>query len=68
MKQVIGKLAERVKELRKARGWIQPDLASKAGLSEGYIARLETRRHDPRLSTLHALAKALRVPVAELLK
>jgi transcriptional regulator with XRE-family HTH domain len=68
MKQVIGKLAERVKALRKARGWIQPVLASKAGLSEGYIARLETRRHDPRLSTLIALAKALRVDVAELLK
>jgi len=54
--------------LRKARGWIQPVLARKAGLSEGYLARLETRRHDPRLTTLVALAKALRVDVAELLK
>jgi len=43
-------------------------LARKAGLSEGYLARLETRRHDPRLTTLVALAKALRVDVAELLK
>ncbi len=68
MKQVIQKLAKRVKALRKARGWIQPVLARKAGLSEGYIARLETRRHDPRLSTLIALARALRCDVSELLK
>jgi transcriptional regulator with XRE-family HTH domain len=68
MKRVIDKLAERIKELRKKRRMIQPGLARKAGLSEGYIARLETCRHDPKLSTLIALAKALRVPVAELLK
>jgi transcriptional regulator with XRE-family HTH domain len=68
MKQVLEQLAGRVKALRKAKGWIQPVLARKAGLSEGYLARLETRRHDPKLSTLIALARALRVDVAELLK
>jgi transcriptional regulator with XRE-family HTH domain len=68
MKQVIEKLAARIKELRKERGMIQPVLARKAGLSEGYLARLETQRHDPRLTTLLKLARALRVPVAELLK
>jgi transcriptional regulator with XRE-family HTH domain len=32
----------------------------KAGVSLGYIARLEIGKHDPRLSTLRKLAKALR--------
>ena len=57
----------KLKELRKERGWTQPVLAKKAGLSAGYIARVETGRHDPKLSTLVKLAKALDVSVSELL-
>jgi transcriptional regulator with XRE-family HTH domain len=58
----------KLKELRKQRGWTQPVLAKRAGLSAGYIARVETGRHDPKLSTLVKLAKALGVPVAALLE
>ncbi len=63
---VLERLAMKLKALRKERGWKQPDLAKKSGLSPGYIARLETGRHDPKLSTLVKLAKALGVPVTEL--
>jgi len=45
----------------------QEKLAARAGISRGYLARLETARQDPRLSTLEKLAKALKVSVAELL-
>lgn len=58
----------RIKELRKKRGWTQPVLAQKAGVSPGYLARLETLRHDPKLSTLVKIAKALGVSVLELLQ
>ena len=58
----------RLKVLRKERGWTQSVLAQKAGVSAGYLARLETKRHDPKLSTLVKLAKALGVPVTELLE
>jgi putative transcriptional regulator len=57
----------RLKALRKERDMTQGDLAKRAGVSAGYIARLETHRHDPKLSTLVKLAKALGVPVTELL-
>jgi transcriptional regulator with XRE-family HTH domain len=67
VRKVLADLAMRLKALRKERGWTQPDLARRAGLSAGYIARLETGRHDPKLSTLVRLAKALRRPVTELL-
>ncbi len=64
----IGKrLAMRLKQLRKQRGLTQAQLAKKMGLSHGYLARLEIGMHDPPLSTLEKLAKALRVKVAELL-
>jgi len=59
----------RIKALRKARNnMTQEALAHKAGISLGYVARLEIGRHDPKLSTLLKLAKALNVSVAELLK
>jgi transcriptional regulator with XRE-family HTH domain len=57
-----------LKRLRKAAGITQEQLAHKAGLSLGYTQRLEAGRHDPPVSTLRAIAKALGVPVAELLK
>jgi transcriptional regulator with XRE-family HTH domain len=46
----------------------QEDLATRASISRTYLARLETARQDPTLSTLEKLAKALKVPVAKLLK
>jgi len=58
----------RLKALRQEREWTQADLAKRAKVSPGYLARLETHRHDPKLSTLVKLAKALGVPVTELLE
>ncbi len=57
----------RLKRLRAARKMSQADLAAKVGLTREYIARLETGHHDPPLSTLEALAKALKVKVGKLL-
>ena len=57
----------RLKALRKEREWTQTDLAKKARVSPGYIARLETYRHDPKLSTLVKLARAFDVPLTDLL-
>lgn len=57
----------RLRQLREKRGMTQEHLAEKAGISRGYLARLETARQDPTLSTLEKIAKALRVKVAKLL-
>jgi transcriptional regulator with XRE-family HTH domain len=61
-------MAIRLKELRKERGMSQEALAARASISRTYLARLETARQDPTLSTLEKLAKALKVPVEKLLK
>ncbi len=62
------KVAMRLKQLRHRRGLTQQALAEKARLSLGYVARLEIGRHDPKLSTLAKIAKALKVPVTELVE
>ncbi len=58
----------RLKALRIKRGMTQEALAKKAGISRGYLLRLEAGRQDPSLSTLTSLAKALKVKVGELIK
>jgi predicted transcriptional regulator len=58
----------RIKQLRKRREMTQEMLARTAGVSLAYIGRLETGHHDPKLSTLRKLAKALGVPVTALLE
>ena len=62
----INRLASKLKHIRQERKLTQEQLAERAGLTREYIARLETGRYDPTLSTIEKLAKALRVKVNDL--
>jgi transcriptional regulator with XRE-family HTH domain len=68
LRTVLEALAVKIKALRDQRGWTQTDLAKRARVSPGYIARLETNRHDPKLSTLVKIAAAFKVKVGRLLE
>jgi transcriptional regulator with XRE-family HTH domain len=62
-------LGKRIKKLREAKGWTQLELAIKAGLSPSNLAAVEQGQiADPRTSTTTAIASALGVDVAELLR
>ena len=58
----------RLKGLREAKRLTQEALAKKAGVSRAYLSRLEMGRHDPPLSMLERLAKALGEKTWKLLK
>jgi len=61
-------LAARLKSLRNAAGMTQQQLAVAAGLRMSLITQMEQgSKTDPRMSTLLALARALRVNVEALL-
>jgi transcriptional regulator with XRE-family HTH domain len=62
------RLTIQLKHLRTKRGWSQAALSKRAGLAMQYVARLEQGKHDPSLSTLSKLAKALKCTVGELVK
>jgi transcriptional regulator with XRE-family HTH domain len=64
----LKRIVTRIRKLRDAREMTQEDLARKAQVSVGYIARLETGHHDPKVTTLMKIAKALGVPVTALLE
>jgi len=61
-------LVRRLKALRNEQGLSQAALAQKANLAREFLARLELGQHDPSLSTLSKLAKALKVKISEMLE
>jgi len=60
--------ATTLRKLREAKGLTQGELGDRAGLHRVYVTKLETGAEtNPTLDTLKGLAKALGVPVTDLL-
>ena len=64
-KQHLGTI---LKSLRAAQGMTQVELAAKTGLTQAYLAQLESAvRTNPSLDVLKRIAKALKVDVGKLI-
>lgn len=63
VKKLIG---NRIKELRKAKGWSQENLAELSDLSYKYLGEVERAVVNPSLDTLISIADGLEISVAEL--
>jgi transcriptional regulator with XRE-family HTH domain len=61
------KTGEMVKDARTAKGLTQLQLADKVGISQVQISRIEKGLNSPSIKTVKALAKALRIPVRDIL-
>lgn len=59
-------LAKTLKEVRAKQGFTQEDLAYESGLSLSQIARIETVKINPTVSTMFSIARTLNVPVSDL--
>lgn len=57
----------RLREIRERKGVSLRALKAASGVAVSSLARFEAGEGDPQLSTLHKLAKALNVTVAELI-
>lgn len=62
----IKAFAVQLKKIRLKKDYTQSQLAFESGLSLSQIARIETARINPTLSTAFTLARTLDVPLAEL--
>ena len=59
---------QRVKELRKARGMSQKELAARSSIDFTYLSKIENaRRLPPRERVIRAMAEALQIDVHELM-
>jgi XRE family aerobic/anaerobic benzoate catabolism transcriptional regulator len=59
---------ERIRKLRRAKGWRQIDLAQHSKVHEVHISDLERGLREPGLRTLSKIAVALGISLSELLK
>ncbi len=60
-------VGERIRHIRQNAGFTQEALARRAGIGRVTLVRLENGEQTPRFRTLDAIAKALGIPVRELL-
>lgn len=60
------KVGERIYQLRTMKKLSQMEVAYEAGISQGFLAMVETKRKHPNLITIFKLAKALKVNPAVL--
>ncbi|RXM42660.1 transcriptional regulator [Flavobacterium sp. YO64] len=59
-------LAKRLKELRSEKGISQEELAYRAEITLSQIARIETVKINPTVSTIFKIARALDVPLSDI--
>ena len=62
------RLGRRIRELRKAKGWRQIDLAQHSGVHEVHISDLERGTREAGVRTLHRIARSLQTTVSDLFK
>jgi transcriptional regulator with XRE-family HTH domain len=62
------RLGERIRSLRKKKGWRQIDLSQHSGVHEVHISDLERGSREICLNTMLALSKALEVKLSDLVR
>lgn len=66
-RDVLEKFGQKMQKVRKEAGVSQEELAAKLAMHRTYIGMIERGERNPTIRTLYKIAKALKVPSAELL-
>jgi XRE family transcriptional regulator, fatty acid utilization regulator len=64
----LGVFGQRLRHTRRARGFTLAELGKRVGRAPSVLSLIENGRREPKLSLIEALAAALSVPTAELLR
>ena len=67
-RDICAATGERIRKLRRVKGWRQIDLAEHSGVHEVHISDLERGAREPGLRTLRKIVAALDTTLSELLK
>ncbi|WAC42342.1 helix-turn-helix domain-containing protein [Pedobacter sp. SL55] len=65
-KRILIQFGEKVKELRKSKGWSQEQLSFHANLHRTYIGMIERAEKNITLLNIEKIAKALDIEIKEL--
>ena len=68
MKNESKRLGRNLKRVRKEKGISQGDIVRSLGMDRAFVSNIENGKANPTLATIAKLAKALGVPLGELIK
>ena len=63
-----GCLGNRVRALRRERGWSQVEMAELLGVDRSYLSEIETAKKDPSLRVLKSSADGFKLTLSQLLR
>jgi transcriptional regulator with XRE-family HTH domain len=66
-RDIRARFGERVKRLRKKRGWTQVDLADRLGLARSYLVDIEAGNRNVSLLNIEVIANGFGLSVARLM-
>ncbi len=66
-KVLLRKLAKRIKELRKERGFTQDELSYRSNIARSTLGNIETAKNDVVFTKVKQLADAFELPLSEFL-
>ncbi|WP_293302315.1 helix-turn-helix transcriptional regulator [Pedobacter sp. UBA4863] len=66
--ELLKKIGQRIKDLRKEKGVSQIELAVELNYEKSNMSRLESGRVNPRIFTLYKVAQALQVDLEEIIR
>lgn len=62
------RLGNRVRSLRRERGWTQVEMAEMLGVDRSYLSEIETGKKDPSLRVLKTIADGFHLSLSQLLR
>jgi transcriptional regulator with XRE-family HTH domain len=68
MAELQKRLGNRIRRLRKSRGWSQKEFAAISRLHPGFMGEIERGETNPSISTMQRLARHLKTTVSKLFR
>ena len=65
---IASRFGERLRELRKLRGWTQVRLAEELGIDRSYISDMENGKKNVCLPTMEVIAQGFEISLAQLVR
>lgn len=66
-KVLLRKLARRIKELRKQKGYTQDELSFRSNIARSTLGNIETAKNDVAFTKINRLAEAFEISLSEFL-
>jgi transcriptional regulator with XRE-family HTH domain len=64
---LLVRLGDRIRTLRKKRGWTQVEMAEKVGIDRSFLADVERGKRNVSILNVELMAKGLKVSLSQLL-